>query len=339
MVRLREWNPATAPEAELDAWLRSYNSSLAVDLPVDPPWQIDRLRDYLTVTMPGEQRLTWLAEAEDAPGEILGYGRLLVMEGLGVIELNVAPTGRRHHVGERLVAAIAERALAEGLTSLGVEAIGGTAAASFYASLGFVHAYTEMRSILDLDSVDWPHIAEMADGLAHGYRVEFHARDLPDELLAGYAAAKQVRQLDPTGDLDLKPSSYDAERLRASLSCLNGRGLRPYIVVAIHERSERVAALTELVVPSQHPTRADQYDTIIVPEHNGYGLARAIKARMLLELRTAEPQLRDVQTWHASDREQLQQVNKELGFSPDREWREYEVDARDLAARLEATQS
>jgi hypothetical protein len=58
---------------------------------------------------------------------------------------------------------------------------------------------------------------------------------------------------------------------------------------------------------------------------------------MLLELRTAEPQLRDVQTWHGSDRETLQQVNKELGFLPDREWREYEVDARDLAARLSST--
>jgi GNAT superfamily N-acetyltransferase len=333
-VKLREWNPATAPEAELDAWLRSYNSALGVDLPDDPPWRIDRLRDYLTVTMPGERRLTWLAEADDAPGEVLGYGRLLVMEGLGVIELNVAPSGRRHHVGERLVGAIAERALAEGLTSLGVEAIGGTAASAFYASLGFVHAYTEMRSLLDLSSVDWGHIDEMAAGVAHGYRVEFYAGDLPDELLPTYAEAKQVRREDPTGDLDLKPSSYDADRLRASLRCLNGRGLRPYIVVALHERSQKVAALTELVVPAQHPTRADQYDTIIVPEHNGYGLPRAIKARMLLELRGREPQLSDVQTWHAPDREQLQQVNKELGFNPDREWREYEVDARDLAARL-----
>ena len=108
----------------------------------------------------------------------------------------------------------------------------------------------------------------------------------------------------------------------------------PYLVVAVHERTERVAGLTELVVPAQHPTRADQYDTVIVPEHNGYGLARAIKARMLLELRAAEPQLREVQTWHATDREQLQQVNKELGFKPDREWREYEADAPTLAARL-----
>ena len=107
-------------------------------------------------------------------------------------------------------------------------------------------------------------------------------------------------------------------------------------MVAIHERTETVAGLTELVVPAVRPGRADQYDTVIVPEHNSYGLARAIKARMLLELRTAEPNLREVQTWHAADREQLQQVNKELGFQPDREWREYEVSAHALATHLRA---
>jgi len=333
-VRIREWSPTAATAAELGAWLRSYNAGQAVDLPLDRPWQIERLKDYLTVTMPGETRLTWLAESDDQPGDILGYGRLLVMEGLGVVELNVAPDGRRRHVGEALVSVIAERALAEGLTSLGVEAIGGTPAADFYTALGFRHAYTETRSILDLSTVDWGHVAEMAEGVSHGYRIEYYPGDLPDELLPAYAEAKQVRRLDPNGDLDLRPSSYDPDRLRASLRVLRGRGLYPYIVVAVHERTEKVAALTELVVPALHPTRADQYDTTVVPEHNGYGLPRAIKARMLLELRTAEPQLRDVQTWHGSDRETLQQVNKELGFLPDREWREYEVDARDLAARL-----
>lgn len=62
MVRLREWDPGTAPEAELSEWLRAYNESLAVDLPDDPAWDAVKLRDYLTETMPGERRLTWVAE-------------------------------------------------------------------------------------------------------------------------------------------------------------------------------------------------------------------------------------------------------------------------------------
>jgi GNAT superfamily N-acetyltransferase len=335
-VRLREWDPATAPEAELSSWLRAYNQTLGVDLPNDPSWSMHRLRDYLTVTMPGERRLTWLVEDESLPGEVLGYGRLLMLNGLGVIEVYVAPTLRRQGIGARLVYLMAERAVAEGFTALGVEVGSGAKAFEFYASLGFRHAYTEMRSLLDLSTVDWPHIGEMAAGIGHGYRIDYHPGDLPDDILPAYAEAKQVRRLDPGGDLELRPSSYDPERLRASLHCLNGRGLKPHIVVAIHERSGKVAGLTELVVPAYRLTRADQYDTIIVPEHNGYGLARAVKARMLLELRAAEPQLTEVQTWHAAVREQLQQVNKELGFKQEREWREYEVDARHLVHRRAA---
>ena len=333
-MKVREWDPAVATEPELASWLRAYNAALIADLPDDPPWGESLLREYLTVTMPGERRLTWLAEDENEPGVVLGYGRMLMLDGFGVIELYVIPAARRHHVGAVLLATIAERAVAEGFPALGVEVIGGTPAVDFYDSLGFSHAYTEMRSILDLDSIDWDHVTEMAEGVAHGYRIEYYPGDLPDELLEAYAEAKQVRRLDPDGDLELRPSSYDADRLRASLRCLQGRGLKPYIVVAVHERTETVAGLTELVVPAIRPSRADQYDTVIVPEHNSYGLARAIKARMLLELRTAEPNLREVQTWHAPEREQLQQVNKELGFQPDREWREYEVDTADLTATL-----
>jgi hypothetical protein len=191
-----------------------------------------------------------------------------------------------------------------------------------------------MRSILSLSTVDWNHVEEMASDLVPGYVVQVHAGDLPESLLPAYAEAKQVRRAAPTGEMDLRPSSYDTDRLRASLNCLAVRGLSPYIVVAIHERSGVVAGLTELVVPAQHPTRADQYDTIVVPAHNSYGLARAIKARMLIELRAREPQLTEVQTWHAADREQLSQVNQELGFAADREWREYEVDTEELVTRL-----
>ncbi len=335
-VRLREWDPGAAPETELAAWLRAYNRALANDLPGDPLWGPNRLRDYLTVTMPGERRLTWLTEDD---GDVIGYGRLLLMYGMGVVELFVVPGVRGKGVGGRLLTAMADRAVEEGFTSLGLEVVGGTCAVDFYRNHGFNHAYTEMRSILDLTTVDWSHLAEMAEGISHGYRIEYLPGTLPEEMLAAYAEAKQVRQAEPTGDLELRPSSYDVDRLRASLLCLNARGMKPYCVVAVHERTETIAGLTELVVPAQHPTRADQYDTIIVPEHNGYGLARAIKARMLLELRREEPQLRDVQTWHAADREQLQQINTELGFKADREWREYEVDARDLAARLHGLQT
>ena len=64
---VREWDPRTAPSVEIEAVLSSLNAALAADLPDDPPWRIDSFREYLAVTMPGERRICWIAEAE--PGD------------------------------------------------------------------------------------------------------------------------------------------------------------------------------------------------------------------------------------------------------------------------------
>lgn len=337
-MRLREWDPSVANDAELNAWLAAYNACVETDLPGDPTWGPAKLAAYLTVTMPGERRVAWLIERTaggGAPGQhVLGYARLLMLNGLGVLELMVPPWSRRQGLGRILLATVARRALSEGFNALGVEVAGGTAGDVFATTVGFRHAYTEMRSILDLSTVDWSRAEENAAAVATGYEIQYYPGDLPDEILPAYAEAKQVRRHDPTGELELRPSSYDAERLRASLRCLQARGLKPYIAVAVHERSGRVAGLTELVVPAQHPTRADQYDTTIVPAHNSYGLGRALKARMLVELRAAEPQLRDVQTWHAMENRTLQHLNDELGFKPDRQWHEFDTDATELVSLL-----
>jgi hypothetical protein len=105
----------------------------------------------------------------------------------------------------------------------------------------------------------------------------------------------------------------------------------------MHEATGVVAGLTEVVVPAQHPERADQYDTIVVRAHQGYGIDRAIKARMLFELRNAEPGLLEVQTWNARANESMLKVNAELGYQPDRDWYEYGVDVAQLVQSLEPT--
>src|SRR5262249_44902908 len=158
LVRLREWDPGTAPAAEIAAWLQAHNAVLAVDLPHDPAWDDTLLREYLTETMPGERRLTWLAEED---GAVVGYGRLLLLQDLGVLEMFVVPRMRGQGVGPALLHAVADRALTENFTSLGVEVVAGTAATTFYETYGFSHVYTEMRSILSLTSVVWPEIEEM----------------------------------------------------------------------------------------------------------------------------------------------------------------------------------
>jgi len=296
--------------------------------------------DYLAETMPGERRISWVAEDDRlAEGEsaIFGHVSVLLLGDIGVLEVLVHPNLRRRGLGQQLVAVAARRAYLEGFSSIGVEAIGGTPAIAFYEALGFEQEYVETRSVLTLSSVDWNALGTMAAGISTGYRVEFHPGGPPAELLEPYAQAKLEGQDDDDSELDLRPSSSDPQRLRDSLDTLHRRGLKPYIVLAIHDESGAVAGLTEVVVPAQHPERADQYDTIVVREHRGYGIDRAIKARMLFELRAAEPDLREVQTWNAQHNESMLKVNAELGFQSDRDWYEYGADVAQLVHRLEPT--
>lgn len=336
---VREWDPTKATVAEIESMVATLNEVFAADLPDDPQWQSNGMREYLTETMPGERRACWLADEDPAEpaGRLLGHGNLLLVGDIGVLEVVVHPTGRNRGVGRALVGAAARWAYGEGTASIGVEAVGGTPAVKFWESIGFRRAYVEMRGILDLSAVDWQAVGEMATAVPAGYRVEFHPGGLPASLREAYAAAKASRRDAgdrDAGELELRPSSYDAQRLAESLDTLSRRGMKPYLVLAVHEESGAVAALTELVRPIQHPSRGDQYDTIVVPGHRGLGLERAIKARMLREVRSAEPQLRQVQTWNALENDPMAEVNAALGFRPDREWREYEAGVLDLIRRL-----
>ncbi|MBO4142818.1 GNAT family N-acetyltransferase [Micromonospora tulbaghiae] len=335
---VREWDPRTASSAEIASLLDTLNAVLAADLPQDPPWRESSMREYLSEVMPGERRISWVAQDDAAPdgtpGAILGHVHVLLLGGIGVLEVLVHPAIRRSGIGRELVRVAARRVWDEGFQSIGVEVVGDTPAVAFYESLGFTRDYVETRSVLDLRSVDWPALTEMAAEVGAGYRVEFWPGGPPDELIEAYARAKaEVRDSD---DVELRPSSYDPERLRDSLATLHRRGMKPYIVLALHEQTGEVAGLTEVVVPAQHPTRADQYDTIVVHEHRGYGIDRAIKARMLLELRSAEPEVAEVQTWNAQDNESMLKVNAELGYRPDRDWCEYGVDVAELVHRLDS---
>jgi GNAT superfamily N-acetyltransferase len=338
---VREWDPRTAPAAEIESFLDAINAVFAADLPEDPLWENGLLREYLCEVMPGERRISWVIHedpsADGQPGRILGHTHVLLLGDIGVLEVLVHPAARRRGLGRKLIATAARRTYQEGFRLMGVEVIGDTPAVGFYESLGFAQEYVEARSVLRLSTVDWDALGDMAQGIGTGYRLEFCPGGPPEDLIEAYAMAKaEVRDVDD-GDLDLRPSSYDPQRLRDSLSCLHRRGMKPYIVLAIEEKTGVVAGLTEVVVPAQHPTRADQYDTIVGQEHRGYGIDRAMKARMLFELRSAEPKLSEVQTWNALANESMRAVNADLGFQADREWYEYGVDVAELVHRLDAS--
>lgn len=331
-MRIRQWDPATAPDREIEAWLRSMNAVLATELGDEPPWHHERLREYLAVTMPGERRAAWIATAGD---EIVGYlGVILLRDDdtrTACIEMFAHPEWRRQGIAHGLLTEAARYAVEQGQDIITAEVVDGTPAESFYAAAGFRRTATEDSAVLDLATVDWNWISDLSRRIAAGYRIENYPDGPPEELLGSYANAKLVIRHTPIADVAW-PAGFEADRLRDSLRTLRARGLRPYVAVAVHEATGEVAGLTELVVPTHRPQRADQYDTIVVPAHRGYGLGLAMKARMLLDLRAEEPQVESVQTWQATDDEPMLRVNLDLGFRPAHRWHEYEATVATVTA-------
>ncbi|MGH8793096.1 MAG: GNAT family N-acetyltransferase [Stackebrandtia sp.] len=334
-MQITDFDPATASAEDLEQWRQVLNTMTVADMPGEPLWTDDRLREYLSVTLPGERRMAFTArKGHDA---IAGHANLLLFGGefdhTGIFEIFVHPDARGHGVGRDLLRAVAKRAASEGRESIGVEVIATTPAVGFYERLGFSRAVVEHRHLLNMAEVDWNKMRADAGKVAAGYRLEYFAGGLPEDLLERYATTKAHLKTEPAHGGGWHGSA-DARRLRDSLATLANRGMRTHLVVAVSEPHEMVVGLTELVVAAQRPTRGDQYDTVIAPQHRSYGLGLAMKARMLCELRASEPQLVDVQTWTTPEGDPFSHTDYELGFRNDVEWYEYEAQVPDLLRRL-----
>ncbi|HZE40368.1 MAG TPA: GNAT family N-acetyltransferase [Stackebrandtia sp.] len=330
------FDPSTASARDMEQWRDVLNAMVDADMPGEPRWHGDRMREYLSVTLPGERRLAFAAR--DADGTITGHANLLLFGGefddTAIFEIFVRPSERGRGIGLELLETVVRRAADEGRETVGVEVIATTPAVGFYDRLGFKRAVVENRNLLAMSEVDWPRVRDISGRLAAGYRLEYFTGGLPEGLLPRYASTKAHLKVDGDGDSTAWRGSADAVRLRESLSTLANRGMRTHLVVALSEPGEAVVGLTELVVAAQRPTRGDQYDTVVAPTHRGYGLGLAMKARLLCELADAEPRLLDVQTWTAQEGDPHEHADVELGFRNDVAWYEYEADVAELLRRL-----
>jgi len=316
-VRVEQFDPRT-DEERLRACHEMVVAARPDDDPNVPPPSLPMARGWLAYGFGGDPQQCWLATADS--GTPLGCYVLQLPEREnrrnGFVELWVASGSRRRGVGTALLAhAAGQASLAERGLLMGGARVG-AAGAAFATAVGATAGLQDARRILDVGPAlhaRLPGLRASAEQHAGGYSLRRWPGLTPDEL-AGAVCDLYTALADAPHDAAFESVVWDRTRLQAADQRSVIQGTRDYSVAAIHDQTGDMAALTQVAVdPAGEPGWAYQQITAVTRAHRGHRLGMLVKVTMLEWLATAEPQIRQIQTFNAVPNEHMIAVNEALG--------------------------
>lgn len=198
-------------------------------------------------------RRAWAAYED---GSVIGFATVAYPEGhlleWAYPRVFVDEAHRRRGVGSALLREIVADVRAEGRAKLAHEEIRfGTDGEYWARAVGFVNTqrnHWQMLYVTDLDPEIW------AVPVPAGFRVAQWSDAAPEELVVEFARARNAMGDRPTGESSLPGSEWTVERVRRYEADIRETGHDLRFVVAVHEESGAVAAITGMLVD---PARVD----------------------------------------------------------------------------------
>ena len=215
-----------------------------------------------------------------------------------------------------LLAAVLERARADGRTSVIVEDDHTPERHRFWTGLGAELRYSEQESDLDLTAVD-PGLMER--WMATGPRDLHLARwtgPCPDRWIGTLVAITNAMNDAPTDDLDMVDYEVDAAMVQAEIAARAVCGLDYKVILALGPDRIDPAGATEVFVNRHRPQCSWQWSTVVLAPHRGQGIAKRLKAEMWRWLRDDEPQVTGLRTGNAHSNAAMLAINTDMGFRP-----------------------
>jgi len=259
---------------------------------------------------PSSYRLAWLAAGAD--GRPLGTAFLRVPAVGDAAEgsLHVHPAEQRAGVGTRLLESVTEAAAGLGLRGVLGEAVReGSAGERFCVARGLRRVLALTYTRLELDGAQ-----PVADPVP-GYRLTHWAGTVPDELAETYARSKRAMDDMPMDDAGYVPQPWDVARLHFVADAVARRGDVLLTVAAVAADGE-IAGFTELVVQGDGTGDGQHYGTGVLPGHRGHGLARWMKADLIVRARARFPRLAGLLADTADSNAAMRRINDSFGYRP-----------------------
>ncbi len=139
---------------------------------------------------------------------------------------------------------------------------------------------------------------------------------VPGHELGRVARVLEVMNTAPRGELDPEDWTVTPEVVASHQAAAEATGAKRLLYTAEHLASAKFVAFSEV---KWHPLRAgliDQQGTAVHSGHRGRGLARWLKAAVLLDLPAANPLGRKLYTSNADGNAAMLGINRALGFVP-----------------------
>jgi GNAT superfamily N-acetyltransferase len=289
------------------------------DCPGEPRLTGSIFRGWLTVGWGGDPREVWLVPGR--AGGAAGWYRLELPErenqDRAYLDLVVHPAERRRGLGTALLRHAAARAAGHGRSVLNGPARNGAPGDGFARAAGAKPGVVEVQRILELGTLTDGRLAglrEQAGRAAAGYSVVSWSGPVPEEFI-GPIASVYAAMNDAPHSPGEEPAAWDERRVREAEARRPVYGTRDYTVVARHDASGELAALTDVIVDPADPDWGHQAITAVTRKHRGHRLGLLTKVAMMEVLATAEPQLKRIATWNGESNKHMIAVNEALGYT------------------------
>lgn len=143
---------------------------------------------------------------------------------------------------------------------------------------------------------------------------------------------KEIINQRPTGDI-LEDLVTTPESRRIEECNFSRRKIEWHTMIS-REPDGRLSALTDIMYNPRDPHRVHQYFTGVLGKYRGRGLAKRLKAEMLLYIRDRFPEAEMVTTTTAKENQPMRAINKQLGFEPRKTLSMFQWALQDLGRRV-----
>ena len=303
---------------------------IEADQPDQAPWSLGAFRAKWVEGFSGSPQESWFAA--DDRGDIAGCYLLTLPErenlSMATVNLRVAPRRRRAGIGTALLRHCETRAMLAGRTRLTADAWDGTSGAAFAKAVGASPGIPEVHRTLYLTDKVRDRLAGLrreAEEHAAGYSLLSWIGPTPESRLEQVAAV-HAAMADAPRDAGVEHRVWDADRIRRLDQLAAEHGITHHTVVARHDETGELAAVTQVLTDPGASAFGFQQLTAVLRPHRGHRLGLLVKVAMLDLLAETEPQVDRIATGNAGSNEHMININAQLGFEVTGVTRDWELD-------------